>query len=90
MKVAHVLENHTCVGKILVDVVEVGEHYLSPGIEMIECLFTARNLLKTLVEVADEFNRVGNDKPCVAAEELADGEIGGSTWVRRLGVRDGR
>ena len=61
MNVVHILKYITCVGKILVDVVEVGEHNLSPGIEMVERLFGARKLQKALMEVADEFYRVGDD-----------------------------
>ena len=63
---------------VLVEVVEVGEQQLAPAIEVVERLVDARASGEALVEFADEQDGVGDLEFGVAAEEVADGDIGGT------------
>jgi hypothetical protein len=43
---------------------------------VVERLVHPSTLYETAVEVADEFDRIGNTQGGMAAEEIADGDIG--------------
>ena len=61
---------------VLVEVVEVGEQQLPPAIEMVECLVNACATGKALMEFADEQDGVGHLQFGMAAEKIADSDIG--------------
>ena len=52
VQVAQIAEHLRRVGHVLVDVVEVGKHYLSPTIEMVECFVAFCHFGVCLIEVA--------------------------------------
>ena len=75
MDVAQVGKHLLRIGHVLVDIVEVGEQKLSPGIEVVERLVDARRGHKALVKVADELDGVGHAARGLLPEEVADGDI---------------
>ena len=62
---------------VLVNVVEVGQQQLSPSVKTVERLIEACHLGVGTVKVANQLNGVCNGQFRLAAEELADGEVGG-------------
>ena len=52
VQVAQVAEHLRCVGHVLVDVVEVGQHHLSPSVEVVECLVALCHFYICLIQVA--------------------------------------
>ena len=61
--------------EVLVEIVEVGEHELSPGEEMVEGLVAARELHILAVEAEGELYLVGHPQAAVTAEQIADRDI---------------
>ena len=64
--------------QLLVDVVEVGQQQLSPSIEVVEGLVDARLCGERAVQFAHQFDGVGEHALGMAAEEVADGGVGGA------------
>ena len=76
--VAQVGEDLVGRAHVLVEIVEVGEQQLAPAVEVVEGLVDARAGGEGLVELTDEQDGVGNLQLRVAAEEVADGDVGGA------------
>ena len=64
------------IGHLLVDVVEVSQQQLAPSEEVVEGLVDASLCGERLVQLAHQLHGVGHLQRGVAAEEVADGDIG--------------
>ena len=83
VKVAKECEYHFGIGKVLVNVVEIGEHEFSPTIELLEGFVLARNGAIGFVELADELDAVCQLEAGHGAEELTNGDI---AWAPQRAV----
>ena len=73
--VGHVTEHLVGIGKVLVDIVKVGQHQLAPTVEMVYRLLRLGTLHIGLVKVAHKLYGVCHGQQRVAAEEVADGHV---------------
>ena len=75
VNISHVFEHKRCVSHILVNIVEVGQHNLSPGVEMVERLCHACHLHKCLMKIANKFYWVCNYLIRMFAKQFTDSKI---------------
>ncbi len=75
MKIAEVAEHLFGICHVLVDVVEIGQQQLSPGVEVVERLCGAGAVGERFVQIADELDRVGHFEGGVLTKKITDGDI---------------
>ena len=74
--VAQVGKQFVGIDQVLVDVVEVGNEQLPPAVEVVNGLVEAGDGRICLMQVADQFDRVGQLKSGVADKQVGDGHVG--------------
>ena len=76
VNVAYIGKHTVGVRHILVNVVKVGQHQLSPSEKLIQRLARSRLMAERLIEFTNEFDGIGNLYVRQAAEQIADSDIG--------------
>ena len=76
VQMSHVAEHLVGRGSILIHIIKIGQHQLSPSIKAVERLGRSRALTVDTMKVGHELDVIGHSSATILAKKLPDGLVG--------------